>query len=215
MELSTTSSTVKLRGADDPQRKQGGYCIPTVLILCAGIAQSVVGRANDRVGPPHSLPTAAWEAVPRAGSAPSWSTSWPTSWPTVPRVSSKLSPRLSRKLESAFDLAVAHIEENPECQRLFSDLARGPRETLAQALYNPAPGRFEQQVCRRGVSAFTRVGSATTYLCRSFARLAPPRAAAAVIHEALHQAGLPEAPGYPGAPLSNEINEWVAARCQL
>ena len=54
-----------------------------------------------------------------------------------------------------------------------------------------------------------------TYLCRSFGRLAPRQAALRLVHEALHQAGLPEAPASPDALASAEINELVARDCRL
>ena len=64
-------------------------------------------------------------------------------------------------------------------------------------------------------SAFTEVGSSVTYLCRDFGRLAPEQAAIRLVHEALHHAGLPEAPADPTALASAEINELVARDCRL
>ena len=129
--------------------------------------------------------------------------------------SSRLPSRLERRLGEAFDLALGHLGLHPECQELFEHLELDATDSLGRSLYVPASVRHEQILCRQGVSAFTVVGGRVTFLCRSFGRLAAPRAAMTLIHEALHHAGLSESPRDPEAPASAEINETVASSCRL
>ena len=131
------------------------------------------------------------------------------------RASSSLSRQVDRRLQQAFDLALVHLEAHPACDRLFEHLENLALDSMSLTLYAPASARLEDRLCRRGVSAFTTVGSRVTYLCRGFGGLAAPRAAAILIHEALHLAGLPESPVHPGALASAEINEMVASSCRL
>ena len=128
---------------------------------------------------------------------------------------SGMSPGLKRQLDHAFVLANQTVEAVATCRALFTELDQPASVSLRHTLYVPASGLHEQRICRRGVSAFTEVGSRVTYLCRGFKRLAAPRAAMTLVHEALHLAGLEEAPNRPGAPSSAEINGLVATNCRL
>ena len=132
-----------------------------------------------------------------------------------PRASSRLTAGVARRLDEAFGLALERVKANPTCRELFDPLARDASSALERGLFVAASGQQEIRLCRRGVSAFTEVGSAVTYLCRSFGRLAPRQAALRLVHEALHQAGLPEAPASPTALASVQINELVARDCRL
>lgn len=138
---------------------------------------------------------------------------------TVPvpaaRAFSSMQPGLRRQLDAAFDLAHQAIDGVPACRRLFSELDQPASLSLRYTLYVPASGLQEQRICARGVSAFTEVGSRVTYLCRGFGRLAAPQAAMTLVHEALHLAGLEEAPNLPDALSSAEINGLVASSCRL
>jgi hypothetical protein len=127
------------------------------------------------------------------------------------------------RLEAGYALAVARLHESSPCRELFARLGADPFETLATGLYFPVDSyRRDVQACGRNLAAssrgaenlaYTKVGGAPTYLCRSFARISTEKAAVAVIHEALHHAGLTEWPHDRLAMSSTEITEMVEAAC--
>lgn len=127
------------------------------------------------------------------------------------------------RLEAGYALAVARLRESPSCRELFGRLGVDPFETLAAGLYFPVDTyRREVQVCGRNLAAssrgaenlaYTTVGGAATFLCRHFAEVTTEAAAVAVIHEALHHAGLTEWPHDRLAMSSTEITEMVEAAC--
>lgn len=127
------------------------------------------------------------------------------------------------RLEAGFALAVARLRESPSCRELFARLGADPFETLATGLYFPVDSyRRDVQACGRNLAAssrgaenlaYTKVGGAPTYLCRTFARISTESAAVAVIHEALHHAGLTEWPHDRLAMSSPGITEMVEAAC--
>jgi hypothetical protein len=130
---------------------------------------------------------------------------------------------LRLKLEAGFELAVERLLEVGACRELFARLGADPFETLATGLYFPVDSyRRDVQACGRNLAAssrgaenlaYTKVGGAPTYLCRSFARISTEKAAVAVIHEALHHAGLTEWPHDRLAMSSTEITDMVEAAC--
>jgi hypothetical protein len=73
---------------------------------------------------------------------------------------------------------------------------------------------MEMRVCPSAL-AYTLVGGAPTWLCRRFARLSDERAAAILLHEALHHAGMDEWPHDPQAAPASAINELVEDACQF
>jgi hypothetical protein len=127
-------------------------------------------------------------------------------------------PSLSKRVESSVEQALAvvtdRLENSAQCRSLFEPFDADGSEFLGDTYYQPAPLLQERRVCRNA-SAFTVVRHSVTYLCRSFARLPTARAAAILIHEALHFAGLRESPTHLGAPASGEINHRVAQSCNL
>ncbi len=129
--------------------------------------------------------------------------------------SDNLTPVLQLKLARAFSLAMEKIDAHATCRQLYADLGKDPRATLRVTRYFAAPMVEEQRLCRRGVSAYTVVGSPKIYLCRSFVRLPADRAAVVVLHEALHYAGMTEWPADPQALNSAGINRLVAKSCDL
>jgi len=133
----------------------------------------------------------------------------------APRVLGRIPSALESRLQTAFDLARERLASRPACRELYRGLDRSGARSLLATRYLPTTLRERRRVCSRRVSAFTVTGGLATRLCPSFARLATPRAAVVLIHEALHSAGLPEAPQTPGALRSSEINELVARRCEL
>ncbi|MDA8016158.1 MAG: hypothetical protein MPN21_01820 [Thermoanaerobaculia bacterium] len=118
-------------------------------------------------------------------------------------------------LAGAFRIAVSRLRLHPSCRALFEELGADGEELLAGSLYVRAGSHHETQICGRRVAAFTAIGSPVTRLCRNFRRLDAEQAALILLHEALHFAGLPEAPHEPEAPTSQEINQLVAAGCGL
>ncbi|MEW6335896.1 MAG: hypothetical protein ACOY3Y_20090 [Acidobacteriota bacterium] len=132
-----------------------------------------------------------------------------------PRVSGRLPVELKRGLEGGWALALDRLEHRPECRGLFHALgADGARTMRASIYYRPASTYLPEGSCR-GTAALIRVGSPATVLCPGFGRLNPSAAAAVLIHEALHHAGLEECPPTPGALTSPEITRLVLERCGL
>jgi hypothetical protein len=127
------------------------------------------------------------------------------------------------KLEAGFALATEKIRTIETCGDLFRRLGTEGSEMLRTALYLPvASYRHEIVVCRRdpatksrgaAILAYTKVGGAPTWICRNFARVTVEAAATAVIHEALHHAGLRECPHDRMAMSSIEITDMVREAC--
>lgn len=127
------------------------------------------------------------------------------------------------RLEAGFELAIERLRESASCRELFARLGADPFETLTTGLYFPVDSyRREVAVCGRNLAAssrgaenlaYTTVGGAATFLCRHFARVTTETAAVAVIHEALHHAGLTEWPADRLAMSSTEITDMVEAAC--
>jgi hypothetical protein len=94
---------------------------------------------------------------------------------------------------------------------------------LSSGLYFPVDSyQREVEVCGRNAAvnsggaknlAYTNVGGAPTWVCRHFGRVSTETAAVAVIHEALHHAGLTEWPHDRLAMTSPEITEMVESAC--
>lgn len=112
-------------------------------------------------------------------------------------------------------IAESRIRLLPACRQMFSDLGHDGLDRLGGTRYTSASLIEEKRFCRDRASAFTAVGHPVTRLCRSFARLAPDRAAAVLLHEALHFAGMTESPADPEALSSAEINHLVEKSCRL
>jgi hypothetical protein len=121
------------------------------------------------------------------------------------------------RIESAYQLALQRFHDEPACRDLFAQLGHRGSRALSQTVYRLASSEDELRVCRqRRAAAFTQVGGRTTWICpQSFLRLNRQRAAMYLIHEALHHAGLGEAPADPAAPTSGEINVLVRRHCRL
>ncbi len=122
-----------------------------------------------------------------------------------------------QRLRSALELAVRAVQERPACSALFDRLDASGPGLLGGALYQGASGDEERNICGRGgVTAFTQIGGTRVGLCAAAApRLDRHTLAALLVHEALHLAGLPEAPAAPDAMTSAEITEQVRRRCDL
>lgn len=132
----------------------------------------------------------------------------------VPWIHSKTRPKVEEKIRSGFLLAEQQIREVPECRELFTRLGADGIETLRKTLYFPASAYRESTLCTRAV-AVTNVGAAPTVVCSHIARYKNEEAAKVLIHEALHHAGLTEAPQDPDAMTSRVINQMVKKSCGL
>lgn len=145
--------------------------------------------------------------------------------PIRPWIHSNMPPAVRSKLEAGFELAVEQVREVETCDDLFARLGRNGVEMLTTSLYLPVDSyRREVEVCGRNARttsrtaenlAYTKVGAAPTWVCRHFARVSEETAAVALIHEALHHAGLTERPADRMAMSSVEITEMVKKACGL
>lgn len=141
-----------------------------------------------------------------------------------PKATGRLSLQVLHRLNSGFQLAVKRLRQEPACQQLFTDLGANGLERLANMIYIPAPeGATVNGVDEVAAGkddpyrliAFTNVGSPLIRLTELFAHQTTDNAAAFLIHEALHFAGLGEWPSDPRGLKSPEITRLVADRCDL
>lgn len=135
----------------------------------------------------------------------------------IATVSGPTPSKLRWQISQAIRLALRHLEESPQCRELFKPLHQDGVELLAQATLQVASSETEVRICRRrSASAFTTVGGQLTVVCpQLFGKLTPQKAAAILIHEALHQAGLEEWPRDPNGLTSQEITTLVRRSCDL
>jgi len=131
-----------------------------------------------------------------------------------PWIHGKMAPPVEQKIRAGIDLASRQIREVPECRGLFSDLGADGVEMLKTSLYFPASAYRETALCKRAI-AVTHVGGAPTVVCRQIAQYSVKEAAKVLLHEALHHAGLTEAPQDPTAMTSRVINQLVKKSCGL
>ncbi len=132
-----------------------------------------------------------------------------------PLASRALGPDASVNLALGFSLALDRVARRESCAELFAALGTDGLLALTTTSYMPPTAEQESRLCRRGAMAFTVVGTPVTWLCGTFGRLPRQTAALALIHEALHYAGLPEQPVEAAAPTPAQINRLVAKRCGL
>jgi hypothetical protein len=118
------------------------------------------------------------------------------------------------KIERAFEIAGQRVRQRPECAELFSPFGVDGAALLARSLYLPAGPHRQTTRCRHAF-AVTEIGGPTTWVCRKVTAHSDERVAVALIHEALHHAGLCEYPQNRTAMLSGEINDLVMESCGL
>ena len=181
------------------------------IFVCAQTAISA-GNDNDRGG----IAAPAVAAVAVSGSLEYHA-------PVEPWIHHKMDPKVRARLEAGFDLAVERVREIEACADLFTRLGADGIDMLKTGLYLPVFSyRHEIVVCGRDPAvnswgaknlAYTKVGGTPTWICRHFSRVSTETAAIAVIHEALHHAGLNEKPHDRMAKSSIEITEMVTNAC--
>ncbi len=132
--------------------------------------------------------------------------------PAVPRINRHVPEDVRSKVEAGFELALQRVQRVPACADLFADLGVDGTDVLSATLYYKAELKMEKRVCP-GALAYALVGGAPTWLCRRFARLSDERAAAILLHEALHHAGMDEWPHDPQAAPASAIDELVTKAC--
>jgi hypothetical protein len=145
--------------------------------------------------------------------------------PIEPWIHPHMPDRLRQKIETGFDIAMRRVQEIEACSDLFTQIGADGIEVLKTGLYFPVKDRRQKiQLCGRAPSirfesganlAFTFIGGASTFICPSFSRVSDEFAAIAVIHEALHHAGLPESPVDPAAMTATEITRMVEKACDF
>jgi len=132
-----------------------------------------------------------------------------------PRISGDLPKGTVKTLREAFSVAAQRVHDIPECRELFTVLGTDALEKMKTSLYRATTAQMEMRVCRRGASAFTYVSTPQVRLCRRFASLGTEQAATALIHEALHWAGLSEQPLDKDGPQPHDIDRMVKKACDL
>ena len=118
------------------------------------------------------------------------------------------------KIERAFEIAEERVRLRSECAELFSPFGIDGIDLLTKSLYFPAGPQLQTTRCRHAF-AVTEIGGPTIRVCRKVTAHSDERVATALIHEALHHAGLCEYPHDRTAMFSGEINNLVIQRCDL
>lgn len=133
------------------------------------------------------------------------------------KLASVLPARLRFQLASARVLAEQRLERHPECAALFAGLERDGEQVLRAAGFFVASAAEESATCIGAEAAlFTTVGGSDIGICpQAFSRMTRTEAAAALLHEGLHHAGMGEQPYDPAALSSREITQLVRRQCGL
>ncbi len=136
-----------------------------------------------------------------------------TPTPVEPTVNGTLTSSVTDKLAESYPYAIEKVRANLGCLELFEPFLASGVDRLERTYYAPPNPARTYSSCDRGALAYTHVGSPVTHLCPSFGTISREEAAVVLIHEALHFAGLPEAPATPDAPTSKEISRQVIGAC--
>jgi len=163
--------------------------------------------------------------VPAAAEAAVVAGALPHDMSIKPFIHPSLAPQIRANLENALDLAAERVREIEACGDLFTRLGANGLDMLNTSLYLQADSlQGRVRICGRDGAAsswggktlaYTQVGAASTWICRSFARVPADNAAVTVIHEALHHAGLTEWPADRTAMTSEQITRLVKKACEF
>ena len=118
-------------------------------------------------------------------------------------------------LRAAYSSAMKRLDGDASCRALFDELNLDGLQALSRNHYQPAQSVPEKSHCLGGVAAATGVGLSQVLICERFKTLPRPSKVAVLIHEALHTAGLNEAPYDPRGKTSREITQMVKKACSL
>lgn len=136
--------------------------------------------------------------------------------PLAPQVEGRMSANEAFDLKIAYGRAMKKLEKIESCRALFDDLDIDGVQALGGSKYRPVQSDEERAYCTRGVYAYTAVGHNRIMICRHFFHVQEARAKIAVlIHEALHTAGMGEAPANPDCMTAEEITAMVEKACLL
>ncbi len=121
------------------------------------------------------------------------------------------------QVRRALGLAWRQLEHQPTCRKLFSDLGADGQQLLTEAEFMRAEKTPYAHICSRRLGVMgTEVGGQTIGICvDGFQRLDRHHAAALMLHEVLHHAGMREFPHDPNALTSREITTLVKQECDL
>lgn len=181
------------------------------------------GRHDDRSRFPLQtlLATGLWVCSVLGGASvgsPSSSQTDRAGLPRRPQLGKNLSAPIVLQLQLSFRLAVGRLHRVPSCQALFDAFDAHGVTLLSRTEYEGSDDRLEADPPHpryRVAKAMTVVGSRSTVLRRSFAAVSRREAAVTLIHEALHFAGMSEAPADPEGLTPGEIDRLVAEACNL
>ncbi|MCH7666110.1 MAG: hypothetical protein IH936_09325 [Acidobacteria bacterium] len=113
-------------------------------------------------------------------------------------------------------LAKSRLRDNSTCRQLFEAFGKDAKEVMDESRYHWVALSAEETACQqKHAAAFTWVGEDLTCLCPAFASLSVNDAAIALVHEALHHAGLTEQPGDPLGMTRDQIDQMVRTSCRL
>ena len=118
-------------------------------------------------------------------------------------------------LKMAYRGAIKRLEKDEACRALFDDLNLDGLQALGRSRYQSPGSATERAYCARGVAAYTAVGRSRIVVCEHFRTLHRRTKSAILIHEALHTAGMSEAPVDPAGKTTEEITEMVEEACSL
>ena len=132
-----------------------------------------------------------------------------------PQIQGRMSSKDAFALKIAYRRAIKKLEEVESCRALFDDLNMDGFQALGSSQYQPVQSDAERAYCTRGVHAYTAVGHDQIMICRYFHVQGEGIKVAVLIHEALHTAGMGEAPSDPVGMTAEEITEMVEKACYL
>ena len=132
-----------------------------------------------------------------------------------PHIEGQFSAREAFFLKTAFRKAVKKLARKASCRALFDDLALDGLQALDRSRYQRVRSAADRETCTSGVFAYTGVGQDRIMLCRHFNSLDEGGKVVILIHEALHTAGMGEAPIDPEGMTSEVINELIEKACGL
>jgi hypothetical protein len=124
--------------------------------------------------------------------------------------------RLVAAVRDARAVALDRLGEHAECRGLFASHGADGSRLLIGADYRNAVPDEAGGLCEKGAAAFTGMRSGRTALCSdNFLKLGRHYGAVVLLHEALHVAGLGQAPHHAHAQTPQEIDRMVRRSCGL
>jgi hypothetical protein len=119
-------------------------------------------------------------------------------------------------VRAARAMALERLGEHAECRGLFDSHGADGARLLAESAYRSALPDEAGGLCEKGAAAFTGMRSGRTALCEdNFLKLDRQYGAVVLLHEALHVAGLGQAPHHAHAQTPQEIDRMVRRSCGL